>query len=145
MRVLNGRGTRDWTVGQQAELIEHGSVTGFEGQHMKNASSYPAFAGNPDNIQFVTYEEHLYGAHGGKWKNETNGWLNPFTGEFVQFDGDDLPPIPEIELTDKYDPSQYDVTLSLGREFGYGRKEDNAHSRDTHKGEKTIKKSPNDK
>lgn len=63
-RVLKGIGTRDWTVGQQAELIKYRRVTGFEGQHMKNASSYPVFPGNTDNIQFVTYEEHLYGAHG---------------------------------------------------------------------------------
>lgn len=31
--VQNGRGTRDWSVAQQAELDEYGRVTGFEGSH----------------------------------------------------------------------------------------------------------------
>ena len=136
-RVLNGRGTRNWTVAQQAELIEYGCVSGFEGQHMKNVAKYPQYAGDPNNIQFLTYEEHYYGAHKGDWKNETSGRFNPATGEMIDAEGDALPELPEIELTDKYDPSQYELTLALGRDYGYTRKEDVLDSKERHKGEKS--------
>lgn len=127
-------------MSQQAELLEYGKVSGFEGQHMKNVSDYPEFAGNPDNIQFLSYEEHFFGAHGEDFHNTTNGRYDPKNGVMIEFDGDELPPLPEIELTDKYDPSQYDFTLALGREFGYARHEDIAESRVLHKGEKSIRK-----
>lgn len=136
-RVLQGRGTRDWTVSQQAELIEYGHVSGFEGQHMKNVARYPQYAGDPRNIQFLTYEEHFFGAHRGDWKNETSGRFDPATGEIIDGEGDALPELPEIELTDKYDPSQYDLTLGLGRSFGYARHEDIKESREVHKEEKS--------
>lgn len=136
-RVLQGRGTRDWSVSQQAELVEHGHVSGFEGQHMKNVAHHPQHAGNPRNIQFLTYEEHYFGAHRGDWKNETDGRFDPKTGEMVETNGDTLPELQEIELTDKYDPSQYELTADLGRSFGYGRYEDIKASRERHKGEKS--------
>jgi hypothetical protein len=136
-RVLRGRGTRDWTVGQQAELIKYGRVKGFEGQHMKNVARYPQYAGDPRNIQFLTYEEHLFGAHRGAWTNDTSGRFDPATGEMIDAEGDALPELPEIELTDKYDPSQYELTLDLGRDFGYARHEDIETSREVHKGEKS--------
>lgn len=132
-RVLQGKGTRNWTVGQQAELIEHNRVSGFEGQHMKNVARYPQYAGDSNNIQFLTYEEHYYGAHRGNWKNETNGRFDPATGEMIDGEKDALPDLPEIELTDKYDPSQYELTLGLGRSFGYARHEDIKTSREIHK------------
>lgn len=136
-RVLQGRGTRDWTVSQQAELIEYGYVSGFEGQHMKNVARYPQYAGDPRNIQFLTYEEHYFGAHRGDWKNETSGRFDPATGEMIDGEEDDLPELPEIELTDKYDPSQYEITLGLGRSFGYGRHEDIKTSREVHREERS--------
>ena len=136
-RVLQGKGTRDWTVSQQVELIKYGRVSGFEGQHMKNVARYPQFAGDPRNIQFLTYEEHFFGAHDGDWKNETSGRLDLATGEIVDADGDTLPSLQEIELTNKYDPSQYELTADLGRSFGYGRREDIKASRERHKGEKS--------
>ena len=140
-RVLRGKGTRDWSVSQQAELLEYGKISGFEGQHMKSVSLFPEFAGDPNNIQFLSYSEHYYGAHDNNWKNATNGRFIPKTGTFEEFDGDELPAIPEIDLTDRYDPSQYEFTLALGREFGYGRREDYAASREVimSKEEKKVK------
>lgn len=135
--MLQGKGTRNWTVAQQTELIEYGRVSGFEGQHMKNVSDYPKYARDPKNIQFLTYEEHFFGAHQGNWRNETSGRFDPTTGKMVDAAGDRLPELPVIELTDKYDPAQYEITRTLGRSFGYGRREDVAASRQLHRGEKS--------
>ena len=54
-----------------------------------------------------------------------------------EFEGDELPDLPVIELTDKYDPSQYEFLNGLGRQFGYGRHEDSKASRERHRGEKS--------
>lgn len=128
--VRNGRGTRDWTVAQQAELLQYGTISGFEGQHMKNVADFPQFAGDPNNIQFLTPQEHFYGGHEGKWKNKSNGRLDLSTGQIIQFAEDELPSIPEIELSDKYDESQFELTERLGRSFGYGRRKDSRQSRE---------------
>jgi len=39
---------------------------------MKSVKGYPALAGDPTNIQFLTRKEHLE-AHGGNWRNITRG------------------------------------------------------------------------
>ena len=127
--VRQGKGTRDWTVSQQAELLKYGKVSGFEGQHMKNVADYPEFAGDSSNIQFLTYEEHLYGGHGGNFQNASNGRLDISTGEIVPFLEGERPSIPVINLTNTYDPEQYDFLKNLGRPFGYGRHEDIKASR----------------
>ena len=133
--VRQGKGTRDWTVSQQQELLSEGKITGFEGQHMMDASSYPEFAGDPNNIQWLTYAEHHFGAHQGKWTNSTKGRVDYTTGEFIPFKDGEVPSVPVIELTDKYDPAQSDFVSQLGRDFGYGRKEDYQAARERHKGE----------
>ena len=56
---------------------------------MKSAAEYPEYQGDPDNIQFLTREEHL-DAHKGSWQNPTNWYYNPETKEFVDF-GDSKP------------------------------------------------------
>lgn len=121
-RVLRGRGTRDWTIAQQEELIRTGKVSGFEGQHMLSAKKYPQFMGDPNNIQFVTYAEHFHGCHRGSWKNPSAGWLDPKTGEIVPITGDAVVPPPEIELTNKINPDNIaDLILSgikSGRDSG---------------------------
>lgn len=73
-RVLEGKGTRQWTNDEKKELISRGSVPGYEGHHMKSVSKYPQFAGDSKNIQFLTEKEHLYGAHKGSYHNKTNGY-----------------------------------------------------------------------
>ena len=136
--VLQGKGTRNWTVTQQAELIKFGKVGGFEGHHRKNVKDYPQFAGDPNNIQIISYVEHYFGAHDESFKNSTNGWLDPQTGKMHTFQDGEAPHAPVIALTDRYDPSQYELTQALGRDFGYQRKEDMKDSRKRHKGEKST-------
>lgn len=67
-----GAGTRNWTQAQIDELLSTGKVKGFFGHHMQSVSGFPDLAGNPDNIQFLSYAEHLL-AHGGNWRNITYG------------------------------------------------------------------------
>lgn len=137
--VLQGKGTRNWTVAQQHELLSTNPprISGFEGQHMKDVSTYPEYAGDPNNIQWLTYEEHIIGAHKTKTTNSTNGFFDTETGELVPFKDGEKPSVPIIELTDKYDPSQEEFISKLGRDFGYGRKEDRTASKERHKGEKS--------
>ena len=128
--VLQGKGTRDWTPSQQAELIKHHRVTGFEGQHMKNVDAFPEFAGDPNNIQFLTPAEHYYGAHGAgydtpRYANATNGRFDPSTGTMIPFAAGESPAMPIIDLSSTVDPSQIEFLEKLGRPFGYGRYEDN--------------------
>lgn len=106
---------------------------------MKSAALFPQFAGDPRNIQFLTITEHHYGAHSEDWKNLTNGRYDPKTGVMHEFDGDELPDIPVIELTDKYDHSQYEYLNGLGRSFGFARQEDSKACKERIKGVKSIK------
>ena len=103
--VQEGHGTRDWTEEQQKDILnpdkgkaydEQGRA--FEGQHMKSAAEYPEYQGNPDNIQFLTKDEHLE-AHKGSWQNPTNWQYNPITKEFINFGEDELIPCSIIDLS----------------------------------------------
>ena len=89
--VSEGKGTRDWTKEQQQDILDpdkgkayDDKGRAFEGQHMKSVAEYPEYQGNPDNIQFLTKDEHLE-AHKGSWQNPTNWYFNPDTKEFVDF------------------------------------------------------------
>ncbi len=100
--VKQGRGTRDWTPEQQRDILENGKAydddgRAFEGHHKKNVANYPEYQGNPDNIQFLTRDEHQ-NAHGGNYQNSTNGEFNPITNETVNY-GDSLEPTKIIELS----------------------------------------------
>lgn len=121
--VLQGRGTRDWTVSQQEELIRTGRVSGFDGSHMLDASSNPSVASNPDNIQFLTYEEHIYGAHDGNTHNPTTGRFDPSTGETDPMNARQIPHREQVafELSQKFDYTQTDLADQLGAPFGFGR------------------------
>jgi len=106
-RVKNGHGTWDWTVEQQAEMYHRGRVSGFEGSHMLSAKDYPEHAGNPDNIQLLPTIAHYDGVHERNPRGNTpNGVYNPKTGEVIPIEDGKVPALPEIELTDRYDPSQ---------------------------------------
>lgn len=88
-RVLKGKGTRDWTEKQQQDIIDRGKAydedgKAFEGQHMKCAAGYPEFQGEPDNIQFLTHQEH-FEAHRGNWQNPTNWYYDPVNKQFHDF------------------------------------------------------------
>lgn len=100
-RVLEGKGTRQWTIDEKKELISRGSVPGYEGHHMKSVSKYPQFAGDSNNIQFLTEKEHLYGAHKGSYHNKTNGYYDPKTKEMNSFRGNQHPKAPIYDLKTK--------------------------------------------
>lgn len=104
--VSEGKGTRDWSQDQQKDILdpdkgkaydENGRA--FEGQHMKSAAEYPEYQGDPDNIQFLTREEHLE-AHKGSWQNPTNWYYNPETKEFIDFGDNKYVPCEIVDLTD---------------------------------------------
>lgn len=102
-RVLEGKGTRDWTPEQQQDIIEKGKAydvdgKAFHGQHMKSADKYPEFQGDPDNIQFLTPKEHL-AAHKGNWHTPTNWYYNPVTYEFTDFGEGIFIPCTVIDLS----------------------------------------------
>lgn len=104
--VAEGKGTRDWSQEQQKDILDPNigkakddNGRSFEGQHMKSAVEYPEYQGDPDNIQFLTRDEHL-AAHKGSWQNPTNWYYNPETKEFVDF-GENKPiPCTAINLSE---------------------------------------------
>lgn len=66
---------------------------------MRSAAEYPEDLGNPDNIQFLTRDEHLK-AHKGSWKNPTNWYYDPLTDTYTDFGNDQIAPCRIIELSD---------------------------------------------
>lgn len=91
--VKNGKGTRNWTIEQQKDIMEKGKAyddngVAFQGQHMKSVEQYPEYQGEPGNIQFLTRAEHLE-AHNGSWGNPTNWYFDPDTKAKLDF-GDGL-------------------------------------------------------
>ena len=102
--VLNGRSSRDWTTAEKSELISKGSVSGYEGHHMKSVSEHPKFAGDPNNIQFLTHDEHLNGAHKGSYHNPTNGYFDYKTGKMHNFSGNELKATPKQNISQNSNP-----------------------------------------
>lgn len=105
--VSSGEGTRDWTPTQQQSILDIGVALDdegkpFEGQHMKSVAAYPEYAGDPDNIQFLTRQEHLE-AHDGNWQNPTNWYYDPATKEKHVF-GEGLVPCEKKPLSDPIRP-----------------------------------------
>lgn len=94
-----GKGTRDWTRAEQRELLATGRVKGYEGQHMKSVSQYPAYAGEANNIQFLTHQEHLSAHNSGPEKSgyraPTNGYYDASTGKMHSF-GQAPPTAPHV-------------------------------------------------
>jgi hypothetical protein len=70
---LGGDGiTHSWTDSEKRELIETGRVSGYDGHHINDVSTYPELQADPNNITFLTKEEHIL-AHNGNFRNYTNG------------------------------------------------------------------------
>jgi hypothetical protein len=114
-RVKSGRGTRDWSISQQKEIIEREAVSGYKGHHMKSVSLYPSEAGNPKNIQFLTEDEHFNGAHQGSFHHATNGYYDPETKTMHEFESDEIVSVPVINLSETYTESSEDK-LSQAKE-----------------------------
>lgn len=98
--VMQGKGTREWTLQQQQDILdgkrpcdENGIP--YEGHHMKSVSEYPEYAGYPNNIQWLSYDEHINGAHKGNTHNPTNGYYNPDTNTMHSYEGM-APVAPEV-------------------------------------------------
>lgn len=102
--VQDGKGTRQWTVEQQKELLEKHRVVGYDGHHMKSVSEYPEYAGDYRNIQFLEHEkEHINGAHQGSTWTQTNGYWNYETRAMEEFNGNELREAPIQDLNEKYE------------------------------------------
>ena len=76
-RILNSQPTRDWTESQKAEILS-GHAPKFmgktiQGHHTYSVSRYPHLSANHEVIYPVTFDEHLYGWHGGNFKNSLPG------------------------------------------------------------------------
>ncbi len=115
--VREGKGTRDWTVDQQAEMLSAKfgeGVKGFEGSHMMTVRDYPQYEGDPDNIQLLAAIEHFGGVHDYDPKNTgPNGRYDSQTGKVTEQTDGTIPVQPIIQLTDRYDPSQNTVINSM--------------------------------
>ena len=96
--VREGKGTRQWTPEEQKELLSTGKVEGYQGHHMQSVNTYPENAGNPDNIQFLTHDEHFNGAHNGSYYNQTNGYYDPQTKTMNEFKDNQIEPVQPVEL-----------------------------------------------
>lgn len=101
--IKEGKGTRDWTLEQQKDILERGKAydkngKAFEGQHMRSAEANPEYQGDPKNIQFLTREEH-FDAHGGSWRNPTNWYYDPVTMERHDFGDGPIVPCKVISLS----------------------------------------------
>jgi RHS repeat-associated protein len=74
-----GTGTRNWTD-EQLDMLNDGIFPkDIYGHHCNSVACNPEMAGNPDNVVFLDYKEHL-DAHDGNWQNQTTGPLVDRTG-----------------------------------------------------------------
>lgn len=78
MRILSGKETtRDWSEPQRQAILrsERPKYKGktVQGHHTYSASKYPHLANQGAVIFPVTFDEHLYGWHGGNFKNSLPG------------------------------------------------------------------------
>lgn len=147
-RVKKGKGTWNWTVEQQAELLHRGRVSGFEGSHMLNVKDYPEHAGNPDNIQFLPVIAHFDGVHKrDAVRNNPNGRYNPDTGEIESVEDGKVPELREIDLTDRYvnneEQQQFNEAYTTLEQSGMGRRQGYLETKNRHP-EKSIKNRPSE-
>ena len=103
--VKQGRATRNWTLAQQKELLDTGRIKGFYGHHVKSVSVYPELAGDPANIQFLTWHEH-YQIHLHNWKYSAGHFFD-VSQQRVVSSGMYYPMFREVKLTEKLDYQAY--------------------------------------
>lgn len=134
--VSEGKGTRDWTPDQQKEILELGKAyyhsddpddindgKAFEGHHMKSAEAFPEYQGDPENIQFLSRPEHQ-AAHGGDYRNPTNGYFDPVTKTTRDFGQNKYEPCEIIELSEPV-VSTNNPTEPSAEEKGSSQKQEN--------------------
>src|SRR5262249_6261584 len=66
-------GTRNWSAAARADITAGRQPKGIFSHHRYSVSKYPQLADDPLNIYPVTYYEHIYRWHGGRWSNPTSG------------------------------------------------------------------------
>lgn len=54
------------------EILTTNKAKGYFGHHINSVKGSPAQAGNPNNVEFLNFQEHLL-KHGGNWRNQTYG------------------------------------------------------------------------
>jgi len=69
------RGTRDWSRLELRQLKSGQFPKGYHGHHINNVARFPDLADNPDNIRFVTPQEHKR-LHHWKWSNTSGKMFN---------------------------------------------------------------------
>lgn len=104
--VEQGKGSRRWSQSEIAELKSKGYVSGYYGHHMQSVKIKPNQAINPDNIQFLTREEHINGAHGGSTHNLTNGYYDVRTKTVHNFKENERPHKPIYTLNNSLSSKQ---------------------------------------
>lgn len=104
--VEQGKGSRQWSQSEIAELKSKGYVSGYYGHHMQSVKIKPNQAINPDNIQFLTREEHINGAHGGSTHNLTNGYYDVRTKTMHNFKENERPHKPIYTLDNSISSKQ---------------------------------------
>lgn len=122
--VLKGKGTRDWVPEQQQAIVDKGRAydndgRAFQGHHMKSVKTYPEWQGDAGNIQFLTRDEHQE-AHGGSFRNPTNGCYSPSTrmtsafgdGKYVECSVINLSEPLYISSPQNRGVSESDITIS---------------------------------
>ncbi len=108
--VKEGKGTRDWTRSQQAEILATGKCKGYEGNHKFSVKQNPSLAGDEKNIQFLTRSEHLK-AHNGNFKNDPKGRYNPDTGKVEKYADGKPKAEPVNNLTNKMSDSRKESAM----------------------------------
>ena len=119
-RALKGLQTRVWTDEEFELLKNKKKVPGYEGHHMKSVKAYPEYAGDPDNIQFLkqiredgqTKDGDHFKAHGGNFRNPTNGYYDEKTETTIPFEDGERPSIL------KYERTRYNEEKQAGTEGG---------------------------
>ena len=71
--IKNNNSQYDWSPAQKAEILRTGKFQGIDGCHILDASRYPRFADNPQNIILLPrWTQHFNIVHGGNWSNPSN-------------------------------------------------------------------------
>lgn len=145
--VIEGKGTRDWSKSQQAEIVATGKCNGYFGHHKFSVSKNPKEAGNKDNIQLLNREEHI-NAHNGNYKNDPHGRYDPKTKKVTKYNDNNVEPEPTINLTNKMSESR---KLSSIKKYDYVKKnkaekiKENAANRAKSYEKRSVAKTTNNK
>lgn len=99
--VKQGKGSREWDLYQQHELLTTGRVKGFIGHHIQSVSKHPELACEVNNIQFLTREEHKQ-THLNNWKYSLQSAFNTRTKSVFLSGTNSAKNRVEINLKEKY-------------------------------------------